>query len=58
MEVVNIEAAQKKVHERGFLDVDIDPSLDLFKEIEKLKKEKKRHHPGTLLPGSRYTRCG
>ena len=40
MEVVNIEAAQKKVHERGFLDVDIDPSLDLFKEIEKLKKEK------------------
>ena len=40
MEVVNIEAAQKKVHERGFLDVDINPSLDLFEEIEKLKKEK------------------
>ena len=24
----------------GFLDVDIDPSLDLFEEINKLKKEK------------------
>src|SRR4028119_1190016 len=28
------------VQEKGFLDVDIDPSLDLFAEIEKLKKEK------------------
>lgn len=26
--------------EKGFLDVEIDPSLDLFLEIEKLKKEK------------------
>ncbi len=26
--------------ERGYLDVDIDPRLDLFEEIEKLKKEK------------------
>lgn len=25
---------------RGFLDIDIDPSLDLFDEIERLKKEK------------------
>lgn len=40
MEVVNIEMAQKNIKERGFLDVDIDPSLDLFEEIEKLKKEK------------------
>src|ERR1043166_6385579 len=28
------------LEEKGFLDIDIDPSLDLFKEIEKLKKEK------------------
>jgi quinolinate synthase len=26
--------------EKGFVDVDVDPSLDLFAEIEKLKKEK------------------
>lgn len=29
------------IREAGFYDVDIDPSLDLFAEIEKLKKEKK-----------------
>lgn len=28
------------VNEVGFLDMEIDPSLDLFKEINKLKKEK------------------
>src|SRR5687767_3572295 len=33
-------AAQNDVIEKGFLDVDIDPTLDLFAEIEKLKKEK------------------
>ncbi len=32
--------AEKKIEEKGFLDVDVDPSLDLFSEIEKLKKEK------------------
>src|SRR5688572_17063460 len=32
--------AEKKLEEKGFLDVDVDPSLDLFTEIEKLKKEK------------------
>ncbi len=32
--------AEKKIEEKGFLDVKIDPSLDLFEEIEKLKKEK------------------
>ena len=40
MEVLNIDAARQKVNERGFLDVDIDPTLDLFQEIEKMKKEK------------------
>lgn len=33
-------AQQNEVEEKGFLDVDIDPTLDLFAEIEKLKKEK------------------
>src|SRR4028118_1565877 len=32
--------AEKRLDENGFLDVDIDPSLDLFAEIERLKKEK------------------
>ena len=31
---------QKKIEEYGFLDVDIDITLDLFEEINKLKKEK------------------
>jgi quinolinate synthase len=30
----------EKVSQRGFLDIDIDPTLDLFQEIERLKKEK------------------
>ena len=32
--------AKNEVEEKGFLDVDIDPTLDLFAEIERLKKEK------------------
>ncbi len=30
----------KELEQKGFLDMDIDPSLDLFEEITKLKKEK------------------
>ena len=33
-------AAKNNVEQIGFLDIDIDPSIDLFAEIEKLKKEK------------------
>src|SRR5919106_1398202 len=33
-------AAKNDIEENGFLDVDIDPTLDLFAEIERLKKEK------------------
>ena len=40
MAVINIEEAKRKVQQVGFLDVDIDPGLDLFSEIERLKKEK------------------
>ena len=32
--------AQNAIEEKGFLDLDLDPSLDLFAEIERLKKEK------------------
>ncbi|MBC7827705.1 MAG: quinolinate synthase NadA [Chitinophagaceae bacterium] len=41
MEVINIETARKKISTRGFLDIELDPTLDLFQEIEILKKEKK-----------------
>ncbi len=33
-------AAEYEIDEKGFLDIEIDPTLDLFAEIEKLKKEK------------------
>ncbi|MGZ5548849.1 MAG: quinolinate synthase NadA, partial [Nitrososphaeraceae archaeon] len=32
--------AKADVANRGFLDIDLDPTLDLFAEIERLKKEK------------------
>lgn len=35
-----VAIAKKNLVKKGFLDIDIDPSLDLFEEIEKLKKEK------------------
>lgn len=37
---VQMVKAFEDVPKNGFLDVDIDPTLDLFEEIEKLKKEK------------------
>lgn len=37
---INIENARKLLDQQGFLDLKIDPTLDLFSEIEKLKKEK------------------
>jgi quinolinate synthase len=33
-------ASKNEIEEKGFLDVALDPSLDLFAEIERLKKEK------------------
>ena len=32
--------AKKHLDRKGFLDIDVDPTLDLFEEIERLKKEK------------------
>lgn len=37
---VGIENKIVELEKKGFLDLEIDPSLDLFEEIEKLKKEK------------------
>ena len=37
---ININEASKKLLAKGFLDIEISPELDLFLEIEKLKKEK------------------
>ena len=33
-------ASKNEIEEKGFLDIDLDPSIDLFAEIERLKKEK------------------
>ncbi len=40
MAVINMEEARKNLSRVGFLDIEIDPTLDLFHEIERLKKEK------------------
>lgn len=37
---VNFENAAASLERTGFLDLEIDPTLDLFEEIERLKKEK------------------
>lgn len=37
---INSEQLRSVVSQKGFLDMDIDVTLDLFSEIEKLKKEK------------------
>lgn len=40
MEDIHVANAKKNVPKKGFLDIEIDPTIDLFSEIEKLKKEK------------------
>ncbi|MEO8404613.1 MAG: quinolinate synthase NadA [Chitinophagaceae bacterium] len=35
-----LDIAKANVDQHGFLDIDLDPTLDLFAEIERLKKEK------------------
>ncbi|MBC7652803.1 MAG: quinolinate synthase NadA, partial [Deinococcales bacterium] len=37
---MNISNATAKILDNGFLDIELDPTIDLFGEIEKLKKEK------------------
>ena len=41
MKDIHIEIAKKKLAMFGFLNIDVDGSIDLFYEIEKIKKEKK-----------------
>jgi len=38
--MVDINIAKNEIEKKGFLDLEIDATLDLFKEIEKLKIEK------------------
>ncbi len=40
MNTETLKTAKANVDHRGFLDIDLDPTLDLFAEIERLKKEK------------------
>jgi len=40
MEAAILETAQQELDVKGFLDIEVDPTLDLFEEISKLKKEK------------------
>jgi quinolinate synthase len=37
---IHSEKIKNSVEEKGFLDIPLDPTLDLFTELEKLKKEK------------------
>ena len=37
---INMEAAKRNLNGLGFLDLAVEPSLDLFAEIEKMKREK------------------
>ncbi|HXH18647.1 MAG TPA: quinolinate synthase NadA [Chitinophagales bacterium] len=40
MQWTNSEAAKKFLKQKGYLDLEINPSLDLFAEIDRIKKEK------------------
>lgn len=40
MAVIHVDTAKANLAKTGFLDLDINPTLDLFFEIERLKKEK------------------
>lgn len=37
---MDINIAKQEIETKGFLDIEVSPTLDLFAEIEKLKKEK------------------
>ncbi|MBL7775118.1 MAG: quinolinate synthase NadA [Saprospiraceae bacterium] len=38
--IAELETARRKLDRNGFLDIDLDPTLDLVAEIQRLKKEK------------------
>ena len=37
---INIATARQNLNQKGFLDIEVNPQIDLFHEIERLKKEK------------------
>jgi hypothetical protein len=39
-DINSADMQEKIIAEKGFLDIEVDPTLDIFSEIEKLKKEK------------------
>ena len=41
MAFINNVSEAEKLERVGYLDIDVDPTIDLFSEIERLKKEKK-----------------
>jgi hypothetical protein len=38
--MINLNVAQQDLYVNGFLDVELDPEMDLFEEIRKLKKRR------------------
>ncbi len=40
MDVMHIAEAKNNISKKGFLDIEVDANLDLFSEIERLKKQK------------------
>ena len=40
MFISDVQIAKEKIDQKGFLDIEINPTIDLFAEIERLKKEK------------------
>ena len=40
MEAIKLDTAVAELEKNGYLDIELDPTLDLFASIEKLKKEK------------------
>jgi len=40
MQDIHLAAAKENIRKTGYLDIETDPTLDLFREIERLKKEK------------------
>jgi quinolinate synthase len=38
--MISLQAAEKALEKNGYLNLDVDPTLDLFAEIDRLKKEK------------------
>ncbi len=54
---INIARAKNELQNKGFLDIEIDVNLDLFSEIERLKKEKNAiilaHYYHVPTPGYR-----